>query len=63
MSSMKTYFDYKFDTIFGLLSVALEGEQENWEDILRRVEKLKEYGVEAIGWYHLLRPVSGKACY
>jgi hypothetical protein len=28
MSSMKKYFDYKFYTIFGLPSVALEGEQE-----------------------------------
>ncbi|EDR02948.1 uncharacterized protein LACBIDRAFT_295349 [Laccaria bicolor S238N-H82] len=57
MSSMKKYFDFKFSIMCGLPSVTLEGEREDWEDILRRVEKLKEYGVEAIGWYHLLRPV------
>ena len=57
MSSMKKYFEYKFCLMCGLPSVTLEGEKEDWEDILRRVEKLKEYGVEAVGWYHLLRPV------
>jgi hypothetical protein len=57
MSSMKKYFDFTFALLCGLPSFMLEGEQEDWEDILRRLEKLKEYGVEAIGWYHLLRPV------
>jgi hypothetical protein len=57
MSSMKKYFDFKFSLMCGLPSVTLEGEREDWGDILQRVEKLKEYGVEAIGWYHLLRPV------
>ncbi|KAJ7224975.1 hypothetical protein B0H12DRAFT_1240757 [Mycena haematopus] len=29
----------------------------DWVDILGRLEKLKEYGVETIAWYHLLRPI------
>ncbi|KAJ7051671.1 hypothetical protein C8F01DRAFT_1376766 [Mycena amicta] len=33
------------------------GERADWLDILRRLEKLKEYGLECIAWYHLLRPV------
>ncbi|EDR13031.1 uncharacterized protein LACBIDRAFT_308433 [Laccaria bicolor S238N-H82] len=57
MSSMKKYFDYEFCLECGIPSVTLEGEKEDWEDILQRIEKLKEYGVEAVGWYHLLRPV------
>jgi len=60
MSSMKKYFDFKFCLMCGLPSVTLEGKKEDWEDILRRpVEKLKEYGVEAIGWYHLALPKFG----
>ncbi|EDQ99736.1 uncharacterized protein LACBIDRAFT_334758 [Laccaria bicolor S238N-H82] len=57
MSSMKKYFDYKFCLDCGIPSVTLEGERGDWEDILQRIEKLKEYGVEAVGWYHLLLPV------
>ncbi|EDR13029.1 uncharacterized protein LACBIDRAFT_322430 [Laccaria bicolor S238N-H82] len=57
MSSMKKYFDYRFCLDCGIPSVTLEGEQEDWEEILRRIEKLKEYGVEATGWCHLLRPI------
>jgi hypothetical protein len=37
--------------------VTLEGEKSDWVDILGRIEKLKEYGLETIAWYHLLRPV------
>ncbi|EDQ98642.1 uncharacterized protein LACBIDRAFT_335783 [Laccaria bicolor S238N-H82] len=57
MSSMKKYFDYKFCLDCGIPSITLEGERGDWEDILQRIEKLKEYGVEAVGWYHLLLPV------
>ncbi|KAK7017744.1 hypothetical protein R3P38DRAFT_3560173 [Favolaschia claudopus] len=41
----------------GIPRVTLEGEKADWEDILGRLERLKWYGVEAIAWYHLLRPV------
>ncbi|KAJ7758649.1 hypothetical protein B0H16DRAFT_1820644 [Mycena metata] len=41
----------------GIPRVTLEGEKADWEDILGRLEKLKEYGIETIAWYHLLRPV------
>ncbi|KAJ7079896.1 hypothetical protein C8R44DRAFT_895574 [Mycena epipterygia] len=32
-------------------------ERSDWAKILSRLEKLKEYGLETIAWYHLLRPV------
>ncbi|KAJ7835491.1 hypothetical protein B0H13DRAFT_2240072 [Mycena leptocephala] len=37
--------------------VTLEGGRSDWMDILGRLEKLKEYGLEISAWYHLLRPV------
>ncbi|KAJ7809760.1 hypothetical protein B0H13DRAFT_2258847 [Mycena leptocephala] len=43
MSTLKEYFAYNF--------------KADWEDILGRLEKLREYGLETIAWYHLLRPV------
>ncbi|KAJ7291769.1 hypothetical protein C8J57DRAFT_1588395 [Mycena rebaudengoi] len=36
---------------------SLEGERSDWVNILGRLEKLKEYGIETIAWYHLLHPV------
>lgn len=41
----------------GIPRVTLEGEKEDWENILTRLEKLKEYGDETTAWYHLLVPV------
>ena len=41
----------------GIPKVMLEGEKEDWEDILHHLEHLKKDGVQTIAWYHLLRPV------
>lgn len=58
MATLKQYFSYGFSkTGCGIPRVTLEGEKSDWVDILGRVEKLKEYGLETIAWYHLLRPV------
>ncbi|KAK7058121.1 hypothetical protein R3P38DRAFT_3385198 [Favolaschia claudopus] len=58
MSTLKAYFQYGFSAVAcGIPKVTNEGEKDDWEDILGRLEKLKEYGVETIAWYHLLRPV------
>ncbi|KAJ7626796.1 hypothetical protein FB45DRAFT_1029194 [Roridomyces roridus] len=58
MSTLKAYFTYDFAiTGCGIPRVTLEGEKFDWVDLLQRIEKLKEYGIEAIAWYHLLRPV------
>jgi len=37
--------------------VTLEGEKSDWQNILSRLEKLKEYGDETTAWYKLLFPV------
>ncbi|KAJ6470873.1 hypothetical protein C8R45DRAFT_1165475 [Mycena sanguinolenta] len=58
MSMLKSYFEYVRSTsISGIPRVALEGTKEDWEAILHRLEKLKEYGIETTAWYHLLVPV------
>ncbi|KAJ6470930.1 hypothetical protein C8R45DRAFT_1165564 [Mycena sanguinolenta] len=58
MSTLKSYFEYVFeDTLCGIPRVTLDGTKADWEDILRRLEKLKEYGIETTAWYHLLVPV------
>jgi hypothetical protein len=58
MSTLKEYFAYNFvGGRCGIPRVTLAGEKADWEDILGRLEKLREYGLETIAWYHLLRPV------
>jgi hypothetical protein len=57
MATLKTYFSYKFHCMCGLPRVTLEGEKRDWQEILGRLEKLKEYGLQTIAWYHLLVPV------
>ncbi|KAJ6450370.1 hypothetical protein C8R45DRAFT_1043463 [Mycena sanguinolenta] len=58
MATLKQYFAYTFEcTRCGIPRVTLEGEKADWENILGRLEKLKEYGIETTAWYHLLRPV------
>ncbi|KAJ7024064.1 hypothetical protein C8F04DRAFT_1270736 [Mycena alexandri] len=58
MATLKSFFEYTYDPITcGIPRVTLEGEKRDWENILQRLEKLKEYGLETIAWYHLLVPV------
>ena len=57
MGTMKAYFSFKFGLKCGIPKVTLKGEKKDWEDILHRLERLKQYGVQTIAWYHLLRPV------
>jgi hypothetical protein len=58
MATLKHYFEYTIQAGgCGIPRVTLEGERADWVDILGRLEKLKEYGLETTAWYHLLRPV------
>lgn len=57
MSTLQKYFTYSCSVVCGLPSVTLEGEKKDYQSILRRIEKLKEYGEETTIWYHLLRPI------
>ncbi|KAJ7260417.1 hypothetical protein B0H12DRAFT_1014034 [Mycena haematopus] len=58
MATLKAYFDYTIMMVgCGIPRVTLDGERSDWVNILERLEKLKEYGLETTAWYHLLRPV------
>ncbi|KAF8183752.1 hypothetical protein K438DRAFT_1838539 [Mycena galopus ATCC 62051] len=58
MATLKAYFAYGMCcSTCGIPRVTLEGEKSDWVNILGRLEKLKEYGIETIAWYHLLHPV------
>jgi hypothetical protein len=57
MATLKAYFDYKISLLCGIPRVTLLGDKSDWEDILTRVEKLKEYGPETKAWYRMLQPV------
>ncbi|KAF7343127.1 hypothetical protein MVEN_01743100 [Mycena venus] len=58
MATLKSYFEYVFESIeCGIPRVTLDGTKADWETILGRLEKLKEYGIQTTAWYHLLVPV------
>lgn len=57
MGSLQKYFTFKFTYRCGIPSVTLLGEQADWEEILKRLEKLPTFGKAANQWYSLLKPV------
>ena len=57
MATLKNYFSYNFNLWCGIPRVTLAGKKEDWENILKRLERLKQYGIQSIAWYHLLFPV------
>ena len=57
MSSMQRYFKYKLRLTCGIPSVALLGEKEDYEKILRKLDKLSDFGEEPRKFGSMLRPV------
>lgn len=57
MGSLQKYFTYRTTLICGLPSVTLIGEQADWEDILRRLDKLPSLGPEPERFGTLLKPI------
>lgn len=57
MATMKAYFSYGMMLMCGIPRVTLEGTKKDWEDLRKRIEKLKAYGTECVAWCHLLVPV------
>ncbi|KAF8456830.1 hypothetical protein BDZ91DRAFT_745141 [Kalaharituber pfeilii] len=60
MATLKEYFDYEAHYICGIPSVTLHGEKKDWETLYRKIQKLKEFGLETTMWYHLLEPILGR---
>jgi len=57
MGSMQKYFRYEFKIICGLPSVTLLGERSDWQNLLERVEMLKDWGLEPSFFYCRVKPV------
>lgn len=57
MGALQKYFSYKMSLCCGIPSVTLLGERADWEDILKRLDKLPELGDEPATFATLLRPV------
>ncbi|CAG7849621.1 SubName: Full=Uncharacterized protein {ECO:0000313/EMBL:CCA71038.1} [Serendipita indica DSM 11827] len=57
MSTLKAYFSYEFCIDCGIPSITLEGEQEDYAAILKRLDKLEEFGNEPTFFARLLRPI------
>ncbi|OJA16068.1 hypothetical protein AZE42_11386 [Rhizopogon vesiculosus] len=57
MGTMKGYFSFKFTLSCGIPRVTLEGEKHDWDAILTRLDRLKQYGAETTAWYRLLLPI------
>jgi len=49
--------EYGFRSQRGMASIHLLGEKSDWEDILRRVERVPTFGQEALQWSKFLMPV------
>lgn len=63
MSSMKSFFSYKFTLCCGLPKVTLEGVEEDWVELQNRAKRLLEFDNSTIGighmqkWYKMLAPI------
>lgn len=57
MGVLQKYFTYTFSLVCGLPSVTLLGEKEDWESILRRLDRIQNLGEEPGKWYSILVPV------
>jgi hypothetical protein len=57
MSTMQKYFSFGCRLHCGLPSVTLQGQKQDWEKMLSRLERLKSFGDEPKMWYELLKPV------
>lgn len=57
MGAMKRYFTYEFMFTCGIPSVTLLGEVEDWEKILKRLDKIDVLGDEPRQFAAMLRPI------
>lgn len=57
MGALQKFFSYRAQLTCGIPSVTLLGVQEDWQEILRRIEKLPALGSEPRQFYNLLKPI------
>ena len=57
MGAMKKYFSFEAYCMCGIPRITVDGQRQDWEDILRRADKLSQYGDECALWHRALVPV------
>lgn len=55
MATTKKYFEYECMLLCGIPYITLEGTVADWENILQRLEKLKNYKLDK--WYDMLKTI------
>ncbi|KAL4862581.1 hypothetical protein BDV12DRAFT_178609 [Aspergillus spectabilis] len=59
MGTLQKYFSYTMELTCGIPSVTLLGEKEDWEKLVKRLDRLPTLGDEPARFAELLRPVLG----
>ncbi|KAG6909876.1 hypothetical protein DXG01_014912 [Tephrocybe rancida] len=57
MSTLKEYFSYGMMVACGIPAITLEGTRDDWQSILKRIDRLDEFGDEPKKWAGMLRAV------
>ncbi|CDO68660.1 hypothetical protein BN946_scf184790.g9 [Trametes cinnabarina] len=57
MSTLKEYFVYGFVLTCGIPTITLLGTQDDWQALLRRLDRLPMLGAEPAAWAQMLRPI------
>lgn len=57
MGTMQKYFSYKMCLLCGIPSVTLLGERDDWELLLKKLDKIPQLGKEPIRFAELLTPI------
>ncbi|KAJ3340067.1 hypothetical protein HDU93_007409 [Gonapodya sp. JEL0774] len=59
MTTVKSYFDYEMELLCGIPRITLEGERQDWEEVLLRASRLASYGSDCVAWQDMLVPILG----
>ncbi|KAH9855392.1 hypothetical protein C2E23DRAFT_883330 [Lenzites betulinus] len=57
MATLKEYFDYYCGITCGIPTVTLEGTRDDWVRIVKRLDRLYDFGDETSGWANMLQPI------
>ncbi|KAK4543624.1 hypothetical protein LTR36_005269 [Oleoguttula mirabilis] len=57
MGLMKAFFDYEGGVICGIPSVTLLGTRKDWQRLLKKIDRLDDFGAEPRAYAHRLRPI------
>lgn len=57
MGSMKAFFDYAGGVICGIPSITLLGTKQDWKRLLRKIDRLQDFGMDPKAYANRLRPI------